>query len=349
MSRSNWLRLYRVRILLVCLALLCLYYGLRINEETDMIKLLGMNSYWWFSGSPTPYNILLIGYLRGGTTFVGEILGLRNDSFYVYEPLHKMSMLHYFKPGYMCSMEDASCRIANGTDNKALDVLRAVYNCDARHYQDQLRTWQHMKSRGILSINDRRWKLAFPECNGNWKGCPEKYERHCSMRSSIVIKEPRLSISFASNLLDTFSNLKIIYLLRDPRAIMNSRAQLNWGFGAISLCNKMTYDYIESGKLKEVHPGRIYTVFYEDITTNPIETVRKIYDFAGYDYNAYEQLRLTKMTSSSEKGEAGNTNRRNSTETAFAWRNKIKENVLKETDKACSHLYSEIGYPQIAL
>ncbi|XP_033729014.1 carbohydrate sulfotransferase 4-like [Pecten maximus] len=294
------------------------------------------------------YNLLLIGYLRGGTTLLGEILGLRNDSFYVYEPLHKMAEFEYFKAGYVCSMNNESCRKANETT--AMDIIRAIYRCDFHHYQDQLRIFQHMKSRGLESINDRKWKLAFVECHGEWRGCPESYQSRCSSRSSIVSKVPRLSVGLASKLLDTFSNLKIIHLVRDPRGIMNSRSKLHWTpvpEGAISLCKKMKDDYFDSKKIKEVYHERIFTLSYENITKHPVETLKEIYNLAGYNFDAAEEVRVAKRTSSSTSESPSNTYRQNSSKTADAWRKQIPKNVLSETNKACSSLYPLLGYPII--
>ncbi|OWF35605.1 Carbohydrate sulfotransferase 2 [Mizuhopecten yessoensis] len=131
---------------------------------------------------------------------------------------------------------------------------------------------------------------------------------------------------------------------------MNSRQGFKWTpvpGGAVSLCNKMTQDYLESLKIKQVYPGRLCTVFYEDMTTNPVKTFRKIYDFVGYQFNAAEQLRLTTMTASKAEADPGNTYRHDSLKTARAWRNQINTNVLTKTNKVCSKLYRLLGYPQL--
>lgn len=180
--------------------------------------------------------------------------------------------------------------------------------------------------------------------------CPETYLNQCSTALSKVSKIPRISVGLASKLLPEFRNLKIIHLLRDPRAVMNSRYKLGWTpvpGGAVSLCKKMKKDYQESVKLRRLFPGRIHTVFYEDLAQTFEEAVKEIYSFIGYQLNANEQIRLSTMTSSSKNGNAGSTHRRNSTLTARAWRHSINANVLRETNKACSDLYQLFGYPQL--
>ncbi|XP_021351925.1 uncharacterized protein LOC110449396 [Mizuhopecten yessoensis] len=157
----------------LCFAFLYMLYRPKVMTNVDVITIVekAINRYFGDRGVLSSSNkktsdILVIGYLRGGTTFIGEILGLRNDSFYVYEPLHKMAEFGYFKPGHECSMYNETCRKSNKTDCQVLNVIRAINNCDYSHYNDQIRTWQQLKSRGIESLKDPKWNISFPECNG---------------------------------------------------------------------------------------------------------------------------------------------------------------------------------------
>ncbi|XP_033747092.1 carbohydrate sulfotransferase 1-like [Pecten maximus] len=287
------------------------------------------------------YDVLLIAYLRGGTTFLGEMLGFRNENFYIYEPLHNLTTFGYFKPGFLCSMMDESCRRNNQTDDQVLDVIRGIYNCDSRKYRHLLQSWHYIKSMG---------QQKFSACSKTRNGCPEKYFNQCSTAVSKVSKIPRISIGLASKLLTEFPNLKIIHLLRDPRAIMNSRYRLKWTpvpGGALSLCKKMKSDYQESIQVKKTHPGRLYTVFYEALAQNNLETFKDIYNFIGYQFDKEDHLRLTKMTASTKDGPVDDTRRHDSAKTARKWRYQINTNVLIETNKACSELYRLLGYPQL--
>ncbi|XP_069134960.1 carbohydrate sulfotransferase 1-like [Argopecten irradians] len=229
------------------------------------------------------------------------------------------------------------------TGEKILDIVRGIYSCDSQKYQQLLRPWQYDKSIGPAQSD-----MAM--CNHKKTNCMKTYLKQCSNASSKVSKIPRISIGLASKLLLEFRNLKIIHLLRDPRAVMNSRYKLGWTpvpGGAVSLCTKMKKDYQQSVKLRRLFPGRIHTVFYEDMAQNFEEIVKEIYSFLGYQLNAKEQIRLNRMTSSSKNGNAGSTQRRNSTLTARAWRYSINTKVLIENNKACSDLYQLLGYPQL--
>ncbi|XP_033744283.1 carbohydrate sulfotransferase 1-like [Pecten maximus] len=281
------------------------------------------------------YDILLVGYLRGGTTFTGDIIGSRRkDSFYMYEPLYALSKFGYFKPGYECSLNSESCRKGNQGDEKILKIVKAVFNCDSDNYKKTILRWEVDLSGASEKVNDTSWNIKSKKCT---EACLMKYLNLCPTYGSVVSKIPRLSVSLAVKLLEMLPNLKIIHLLRDPRAIMNSRKHLRWTpvpGGAISLCNKMTDDYLASQKAQIAYPGRLQIVFYEDIVTQPLETLKTIYNFAGYEFDAAEQLRLDKMTN-------------NSARIATNWRKVINNVVLSETNKACTHVYRLFGYPQL--
>ncbi|XP_033743660.1 carbohydrate sulfotransferase 6-like [Pecten maximus] len=316
-------------------------YLLNNMESTEKLRTLGLGVIRMLAdpgeqSSPKKksYDILLVGYLRGGTTFTGGILGSRKNSFYLYEPLHNLSTFGYFKPGYECSLKHESCRERKQGEEKILTIVKAVFDCDSDSYNQTLRWWQIRFSGAAEKVND---KNCDKKSGSSTEACLMKYLKLCSTYGSVVSKIPRLSVSLAVKLLERLPNLKIIYLLRDPRAIMNSRKRLRWTpvpGGAISLCNKMTDDYLASQKAQIAYPGRLQIVFYEDIVTQPLETLKTIYNFAGYEFDAAEQLRLDKMT-------------KNSARIATNWRKVINKVVLRETNKACTHVYRLFGYPQL--
>ncbi|XP_060076435.1 carbohydrate sulfotransferase 1-like [Ylistrum balloti] len=312
------------------------------------------------SGSPTflvlkpiegNSDILLIGYLRGGTTFTGEILGLREGNFYMYEPLHKWSTWDYYKPGYSCSLENEHCTMSTRTDSFVMDILRGLYKCDSNHLLKSLQMWQLLKGRGFRdSIQNPTWANYFPECHGKVEGCIEKVISRCANATARVSKVPRVSVSLAAQLLNSVPNLKIIHLVRDPRAIMASRHALKWTpapGGSISLCNKMKEDYLESYMMRTTHPGRLLTVFYEDLVTNPAKTVQMMFDFAGYNFDEKEQNRLKNMTGMTTKNILNSETRGTSLRIALAWRKRVNETFLNVMNPGCNDLYKFLGYPPL--
>ena len=53
--------------------------------------------------------IVLLGYMRGGTTFVGSLLGHREDTFYLYEPLWNIATWTNFNGKDLCDIVTDTC------------------------------------------------------------------------------------------------------------------------------------------------------------------------------------------------------------------------------------------------
>lgn len=54
---------------------------------------------------------MVFGYARGGSTYVGQMLGYNDDTFYFYEPLYvEEDPLRYFRNDTICEMNGSKCR-----------------------------------------------------------------------------------------------------------------------------------------------------------------------------------------------------------------------------------------------
>ncbi|XP_033745691.1 carbohydrate sulfotransferase 4-like [Pecten maximus] len=241
-------------------------------------------------------------------------------------------------------------RKSNGTDELVLDILQGLYNCDYNVLLRSLQIWQILEGKGHEDVKNPSWIKYFPECHGEQKGCVEKIVKQCGNSIALVSKVPRVSLSLAAQLLKKVRSLKIIHLLRDPRAIMKSRKVLEWTpppAGSLSLCRKMADDYLQSDIIKKDHPARLLTVFYEDLVTHPAETVQMMYDFAGYDFDEKEQSRLSNMTGMTPGNMPISSDRKTSLQVAMEWRTKINLTFLNAIDPGCKDLYKILGYPPL--
>lgn len=60
------------------------------------------------SGDSTKF-ILINSYMRSGSTFLGQQLGFRSNTFYYYEPLHKLWIYKYTKGPKLCDFKKPFC------------------------------------------------------------------------------------------------------------------------------------------------------------------------------------------------------------------------------------------------
>ena len=88
------------------------------------------------------------------------------------------------------------------------------------------------------------------------------------------------------------ADIRILHVVRDPRASINSRIKLRWfpefndsNFeeNVRNYCKPIT-DNIEFGKtLDEALKHRYKLIFYRDIAARPLDTAREIFKFAGFN------------------------------------------------------------------
>lgn len=174
-------------------------------------------------------------------------------------------------------------------------------------------------------------------------------EDSCRQARHVVAKVLRLSVGAYETLLFRNSNLKVVHLFRDPRAVLNSRLNTR-GYdlkknieavkmNAEALCDKMWSDLQDGKRLMVKFPGRFNFVHYEKLVSVD-KAVIELHDFLG--------LRLTRanmniirvdLTNAFWKWQAKRQNN------VFWWRTSLPWELTKAVDNACVDVLEELGYP----
>ena len=146
------------------------------------------------------------------------------------------------------------------------------------------------------------------EAGSTVRTCLDRLQTVCRASKHRVTKVVRLTVDNLETVLSQVPNLKVIHLLRDPRAIINSRITTTWytlkdaqeGEGeqlskeAEDLCRRMTYDLDESVKLKQKFPDRFSLVSFEDLNTNLQLKSYILYNYLGIN-NTFLSNKLSTM------------------------------------------------------
>ncbi|XP_060075666.1 carbohydrate sulfotransferase 3-like [Ylistrum balloti] len=237
-------------------------------------------------------------------------------------------------------------------DMHALGVLKSIYSCDFRLMEDKISLWSFAKGRG-----DFNWTKSLTDCGGHLQYCFDKQIRRCGNATSIVTKVVRVTVGLVGRMLDKYPNLKIIHLMRDPRAVLSSRMDI-WPSNtkniletARSLCRKMKEDLMDSKQLLTRYPHRVRTVFYEDLAQEPIKITKDLYQFANYDFTTEDEIRIRSMTGSyltvTKAARKWSLFKQNSSETARKWRLTMPPSVSLLTGLGCNEVYALAGYPEL--
>ena len=182
------------------------------------------------------------------------------------------------------------------------------------------------------------------------KFCADMLQSLCMKSKYIVIKAIRIPVEILGHLMDRFTDMRIIYLLRDPRAVI--RSQLTYGVvkkihilrNSTRYCNRVYRDIISSERIQKEYINRFYGLLYEDLARNPMQKAKEMYKFLNMELTPNIASSIRNMTSA---GKSCNTPLctvvSNSSIYADKWRTQVNFDFVKTVDTACAPLYSLIG------
>ena len=196
------------------------------------------------------------------------------------------------------------------------------------------------------------------------QACLDTLISRCLASRHVLVKTIRLDMTMARELLKLLPNLKVIHLIRDPRATLMSRVQLGFAQTKVMklnidmmayqtqraplLCTQVKNDLEETYRLRKDFPGRVAILLYEKLVESPVSMAKQLYKFLGIKITKKIQDYVRNITNGGmEDTCAVCTVRKNSSVTAFKWRTQISLSVAQAIDRACIDLYTNLGYVPI--
>lgn len=213
----------------------------------------------------------------------------------------------------------------------------------------------HIPGRGIKS-------RLFTSCLGNRaagkntsnsvSACANELQESCKTSRVRIIKTIRIALKHAKQLLETIPEMKIIHLVRDPRATLLSqsrlgRCSLSGGRPACvnNLCRRLENDVLEEEKMLRDYPHRVLPILYEDIANRPIEMSKAMYNFIGYDFTkTVEEFVMNITSSGKEKPGPYSTRRGNSSEHIDTWKSDMDSDFIKLVQERCNYIIRRYNY-----
>ncbi|XP_076829595.1 carbohydrate sulfotransferase 2a [Brachyhypopomus gauderio] len=320
---------------------------------------------------------------RSGSSFFGELFNQNPGVFFMFEPLWHVWQKLY--PADAVSLQGAQ-----------RDMLRAIYRCDFSVFQMyQSHTGKNLTTVDLFGSGLNKVVCSYPLCSSYRKDvvgmvdekvckmCPPQdvvvLERECRKYGTIVIKGVRiLDVNILAPLLEDPSlNLKIIHLVRDPRAVANSRIKTKHAlmrenfqvlrsksqkaqyvdhrrkyvsdFYSVStmevICEYMSYTLKSALSPPDWLKGKYMLVRYEDLAKNPVQTLRNAYRFANLTISSAIESFVMNMTGGgSSYVSSFQVSSRNATHAANAWRTLLSYEQVKQVETYCSYAMSVLGY-----
>ena len=117
--------------------------------------------------------------------------------------------------------------------------------------------------------------------------CIPRLTQQCKRSTVIATKVLRLNMVNLEPMLKRHPVWRIIYLTRDPRAVLLSQRK-QFVHHDVSLsnnsgvqCSKMLSDIKAVKRLEKAYPGQVLQLKYEDLALNPIHHLKSIYKTLG--------------------------------------------------------------------
>ncbi|XP_069384856.1 carbohydrate sulfotransferase 6 [Paralichthys olivaceus] len=319
----------------------------------------------------TKVHVLLLSSWRSGSSFLGQVFSQHPSVFYLMEPSwHVWSKLQ--KSGAR------SLRMA------VRDLFRSVFQCDFSVMEAYLPEQCNISS--LFMWSHSRALCSPPACPltprnefSNQTQCSQTCgarglqgaEDACGTYSHVVLKEVRFFEleSLYPLLQDPNLDLRIIHLVRDPRAVVRSREASSKAFmsdNAIVLeqrnipaaevqyqvIQEICRSHVRINERATLKPppflkGRYKMVRYEDVARNPLEEISALYDFIGLDMTRQLEDWIYRVTHGKGKGskkDAFKITSRNAADISQAWRTLLPHSKVKRVQEVCKGAMTLLGY-----
>uniref|UniRef100_A0A3P9INB0 Sulfotransferase n=2 Tax=Oryzias latipes TaxID=8090 RepID=A0A3P9INB0_ORYLA len=341
----------------------------------------------WMSVESPRKHILLFATTRSGSSFTGQLLNQHPEVFYVFEPLYHVQQ----------AFTNSSRRIRRALDRRALlgayrDLLLNLYTCELHFMENYIRPepQDHVTS-SFFRRSSSHALCSPPVCSEEeaaassdlpdetW--CPKRCGAlnlssasvSCLSKRVVAVKTVRIpEVGDLRTLMeDPRLDLKILHLVRDPRAILASRmtafpdqfrAWKIWNvtgrqprYVDLSQITSTCKDMAASAETGLQGPAWLHSryllVRYEDLALNPETKSTEIYRFVGLEMGQRVRTWISKNTNSNASAQADWNYRystaRDSRATAESWRLRLGFDVVRKIQSLCSHTLALLGYKQV--
>ncbi|NWH73027.1 CHST4 sulfotransferase, partial [Piaya cayana] len=317
----------------------------------------------------SPVHILILSSWRSGSSFTGQIFSQHPSVFYLMEPAW-----HVWVRMYQNTAEVLQLAVR--------DLVRSAFLCDmsvfdiymsSQKQKSDLFQWE--TSRALCSppacdTFSRNDIISARTCKTMCSKYPfSKVEEACKTYSHIVIKEVRffdLKVLYPL-LTDPSLNLKIIHLVRDPRAVFRSREKSEFElkrdsnivvrsqkttketepYSAMQVICKSHVDIYKAGTqlLPSSMRDRYLLVRYEDIVRDPLAKAAQMYRFAELHFTPELQKWVHNITHGKGQGtQAFDIESRDALRVSQAWRDALPFEKIQNVQNVCKDAMDLLGY-----
>ena len=162
---------------------------------------------------------------------------------------------------------------------------------------------------------------------------PLSYENKCSTFPYQVLRSKHFSLNFAKELMQAESDVRVVYLVRDPRGVLrHSKLKPQ------KVCGDMARDWELALDLVSQFPQQFYLVRYEELARAPVTEVTAL--LKRWDIS----LELGETSLGEEEAEDTWSLKRNPVTRVNSWKTGLTSSELRSIENSCSEALSKMEY-----
>ena len=176
-------------------------------------------------------------------------------------------------------------------------------------------------------------------------------QQACGRFPTVLVTTVRLRLALTEWLFNDplYEKLRVIYVVRDPRAIMHSRMEMaGWCNGTkdcidpSQLCKDIIADLDAFEMLVFLHPGRLAFYKYETLASEPQKTFEEIFKFSQLPFLAAVNQTINQHTTQ-YRNVTWDTRRLLATRIE-EWKKKLPREEIDRIQNVCSNAINRLGY-----
>ncbi|XP_053386529.1 uncharacterized protein LOC128550786 [Mercenaria mercenaria] len=224
--------------------------------------------------------VLLVGYSDSASVWSRDVVSYAQESFYVSEPLKMLLPDGYYKKHLVC-FNNNTCRPPQSQTEQEEFVIHTFY----RLFTCKFSNLHPESMQNILEMYHNRVPFQYCSSEPSWKSaeCIEEMERLCRSKTHRVIMTIQLSMEIVNNMMELWSNLKIVHIVQDPRAVIHeteySTTDNDVKSYSSNLCSWMNDDVQFVRRLQTKYPRRLKLVSLEALAESPFSAAGYLYEF----------------------------------------------------------------------
>ncbi|XP_066290383.1 carbohydrate sulfotransferase 1-like isoform X2 [Branchiostoma lanceolatum] len=334
-------------------------------------------------GQTKRLGVVILALMRSGSSFVSELLNNHLDFFYLFEPMWtlKHNGKYFFRPkGSDVAPERKGARVnrydreyTGAYERAKLRMMNDVFHCNftgmGPFYASYMRG-AFIGRDASRTVKDACRNARFrtgttgnrTDCPVLLKNIPRVLTELCTKHKHVATKTIRIdNVGELMPLVqDPSLDLKILHLIRDPRAIVASRLALSHPAAVRNplglqellirtlevddICGWMERNVQYRDHLPQKLEGRYALVRYEDVAADPSTMAQKIYNFLGIPLSDEVTEWIDKNTKGRHHIVSKYQTNRNSQATLDTWRHKLIFSSVSRIQNRCHNIMAKLGY-----